>query len=83
MRVGIATRSSDETEPPRCCTTYVTIEEIIESANKGAFSITSRDTGAFGTRRSGHASNRSITKGSVTTMGFDISPQQNSRTTSR
>ena len=71
--------SSVPTAPALDCTRYVTTDEPMESASRGAFS---QKTPAFGfapsrMRPSGQISSRTSAKGSVTTTGLDISPRQN------
>src|SRR5579862_903827 len=79
---------SDWTAPRRCATMYVTTQEMAESAKKGSFSRTRRNTSAVLTpvkliRFSGQRSKRSKAKGRVTTMGFERRPKVSESVTSR
>lgn len=61
--------------PPFFCTMYVAIDEAIESAKNGTFSITRSFTCCW--RASGQTSRRSKTNGSVTAIGFAMSESAN------
>jgi hypothetical protein len=70
--------------PAALCTIQVTTEDAATSAKSGSFSSTSgRTSVCFRRRPSGHQSRRSSVNGSVTSIGFAMSPSARPPTTAR
>src|SRR5262249_41563915 len=80
----VLTGSSSTTDPPVRCARNVTTLEIMVRISNGIFSRIScenLDASCNVKRRRGQKSTRSKTKGSVTSIGFAISPNPNKTST--
>jgi hypothetical protein len=84
--MGRGSCSNAATAPICCCDESVETIDAVASANSGSFSYArgraccQKPAPGF-QRSSGHTSNKSSTKGSVATIGFDSRPSVNQPTT--